>query len=61
MRDNSVGTISTVTEPQPARPVYRLRIMSIRGDEIRHLRALLKVLLRQHGWRCISVEQEPRS
>jgi hypothetical protein len=35
--------------------------MSLRGDEIRHLRALLKVLLRQHGWRCVSVEIEPMS
>jgi hypothetical protein len=44
--------------PHPARPVYRLRIMSTRGDDIRRLRARLKALLRSHGWRCVSVEQE---
>jgi hypothetical protein len=43
------------------RPVYRLLITSLRGDNIRHLRALLKTLLRRHGWKCvsISVEEEP--
>jgi hypothetical protein len=40
------------------RPVFRLRIASIRGDDIHKLRRLLKVLLRAHQWRCISVEQE---
>ena len=45
----------------PQGPIFVLRLRSLRGDDIRRLRALLKVLLRQHGWRCISVEQEPRS
>jgi hypothetical protein len=30
------------------------------GDDIRRLRALLKVLLRRFGFRCISIEPEPR-
>ena len=47
-----------MTEPRPARPVYRLRIMSLRGDGIHELRALLKRLLRPHRWRCVSVERE---
>jgi hypothetical protein len=36
-------------------PIFVLRLRSLRGDEIRHLRALLKVLLRRHGWRCVSI------
>jgi hypothetical protein len=40
------------------RPTFILKIRSLRGDDIRRLRALLKVLLRAHQWRCISVEQE---
>ena len=40
--------------------VYLLRLKSIRGDDIHKLRRLLKVLLRSHGWRCVSVEQEPQ-
>jgi hypothetical protein len=44
------------------RPVYLLRLVSPRGDDIRRLRWLLKVLLRRYGLRCISVsiEEEPR-
>jgi hypothetical protein len=40
------------------RPVYRLRLTSMRGDDIRHLRILLKTLLRRYGWKCVSVEEE---
>jgi hypothetical protein len=47
-----------MSEPQFPRPVFLLRIQSIRGDGIRELRALLKRLLRPNQWRCVSVEQE---
>jgi hypothetical protein len=41
-------------------PVYVLRLRSPRGDDIRRLRLLLKLLLRSYGLRCLSVEQEPQ-
>jgi hypothetical protein len=41
-------------------PVYILRVQSQRGDDIRRLRRLLKVLLRAHGWRCLGAEPEVR-
>jgi hypothetical protein len=44
----------------PQGPIFVLRLRSLRRDEIRRLRRLLKALLRQYGLRCISVEQEPR-
>jgi hypothetical protein len=34
--------------------VYLLRLKSIRGDDSK-LRRLIKVLLRSHGWRCVSI------
>ena len=43
------------------RPIYRLRVQSIPNrddDDIRHLRALLKALLRRHHLRALSVEIE---
>jgi hypothetical protein len=40
------------------RPVYVLRLTSLRGDDIRELRRLLKWLLRAHRWKCLSVEVE---
>jgi hypothetical protein len=40
--------------------VYVLRLESPRGDDIRRLRLLLKLLLRRYELRCLSVEQEPR-
>jgi hypothetical protein len=49
-----------VTEPQPPRPIYILKIRSLRSDSIRDLRALLKRLLRPNQWRCLSVELERR-
>jgi hypothetical protein len=39
-------------------PIFVLRLRSLRGDDVRRLRALLKVLLRRYGWRCVSLEQE---
>jgi hypothetical protein len=38
--------------------VYVLRLCSLRGDDIRRLRLLLKRLLRDHGLRCVSIEPE---
>jgi hypothetical protein len=42
--------------------IYRLRMRSIAvdrdADDIRHLRALLKVLLRRYHFRVVEIEQE---
>jgi hypothetical protein len=42
--------------------IYRLRLRPLDSDSehdaIRHLKALLKTLLRRHGFRCIELEQE---
>jgi hypothetical protein len=43
------------------KPIYRLRMTPIdadRNDDIRHLRQVLKLLLRRLHFRVISVEQE---
>ena len=40
--------------------VYVLRLRSLRSDDIRRLRWLLKALLRRLGLRCLSVEREAR-
>jgi hypothetical protein len=42
------------------KPVYRLRIQHTDSDHdsIRHLRAVLKVLLRRYRFRCLSIERE---
>jgi len=40
--------------------VFALRLQSRGGDDIRALKAILKKLLRPHGWRCLSVEPEAR-
>jgi hypothetical protein len=45
----------------PDTQIYVLRLRSLRGDDIHALRAILKALLRKYGWRCVSVEREPRS
>jgi hypothetical protein len=46
-------------QPRQRRPVYLLRLQSLRGpNEIRRLRAVLKALLRRLGLRCISIEIE---
>jgi hypothetical protein len=48
-----------MTERQPKRAVYCLRITSVRpGDDIKQLRSLLKWMLRVRGWRCVAAEQE---
>ena len=43
----------------PPRPTYILKIQLLRGDDIQQLRHLLKRLLRQGQWRCVSVERAP--
>lgn len=40
-----------------ARPVFVLRVQSLRGDDIRALRRALKALLRRLGLRCIAIEE----
>ena len=53
---------SIVTEPQPSRPViYTARLQSRSGADIHALRAILKVLLRKFGWRCVSIENEGKT
>jgi hypothetical protein len=40
-------------------PIYVLRVLTRPGQEgIRALRALLKVMLRRHGVRCVSAVEE---
>ena len=57
--DKSATNKRTMAATQEA-PVYVLRLRSPRGDDIRRLRLLLKLLLRSYGLRCLSVEQEPQ-
>jgi hypothetical protein len=43
------------------KPIFRLRMQPVdadRNDDIRHLRQVLKLLLRRLRFRVISVEQE---
>jgi hypothetical protein len=41
------------------RPVFVLRLVPLPGrDAIRELRWVLKRLLRDHGFRCVSVSEE---
>jgi hypothetical protein len=52
--------IASISKP-PAK-VYRLRIRPVDPNNdagtIRHLRLLLKTLLRRHGFRCVEVVEE---
>jgi hypothetical protein len=49
----------TATATQ-APSVFLLRLRSPRGDDIRRLRLLLKLLLRRYELRCLSVKEEPQ-
>ena len=49
-----------MSEPQPHRVVYSAKLVSLRGDVIHALRAILKSLLRKFGWRCVCIEREPQ-
>jgi hypothetical protein len=51
---------SQTAPPTQAPSVYVLRLESPRGEDIRRLRLLLKLLLRRYELRCLSVEQEPQ-
>jgi hypothetical protein len=51
-------TIAATQAPRSDRPVYLLRLQSLRGDDIRKLRWLLKTLSRRFGLRALSVEEE---
>jgi hypothetical protein len=44
----------------PCAPVYVLRLQSPRGDDIRRLRLLLKLLVRRYELRRLSLEEEAR-
>jgi len=48
-----------MTETYRGRIVYVLRLVPLPGvGAIRELRLLLKRLLRSHGLRCVSIEEE---
>jgi hypothetical protein len=40
------------------RRIFVLKLRSLRGDGIRELRWVLKRLLRQYGFRCVSAREE---
>lgn len=40
------------------RPVFIIKLQSIRDEGIHGLRAVLKTLLRRHGFRCLSAREE---
>jgi len=43
---------------KPNRPTYVLKLQPLRGAGIHGLRAILKRLLRSHGFRCVSAVEE---
>jgi len=52
----------TAPTTKPPEKIYRLRLRAIDpdhdDDDIRHLRAVLKILLRRFRFRCIELERE---
>ena len=47
---------------EQGRTVYLLRLQSQRGgNDVGRLRAVLKILLRSYGMRCLSIEPEAQS
>jgi len=61
-KTSSATNRRTLAPPQaPSVPVYVLRLQSPRGDDIRRIRLLLKLLLRSYELRCLSVEVEPEA
>jgi hypothetical protein len=57
----SKNALASNSESAPAtQAVYALRLQSPRGEDIRRLRLLLKLLLRRYELRCLSVEEEPQ-
>jgi hypothetical protein len=60
-RDAEKADSNSQTAPATQAPsVYVLRLQSPRGDDIRRLRLLLKLLLRRYELRCLSIEEEPQ-
>jgi hypothetical protein len=60
-KPGNFSSIPQAPNPQaPVLPVYLLRLQSLRGDDVRKLRWLLKELLRRHGFRCLSIEEARR-
>jgi hypothetical protein len=59
-QDEALGFKSTSQITQAPQPVYRVRLTSPHGDDIRRLRWALKALLRRLGLRCLSIEEEAR-
>jgi hypothetical protein len=57
----SDSTHHIATSTRPRRALFTLRLEG-RGDagDIRHLRWVLKSLLRRHGFRCLDCIEEPR-
>jgi hypothetical protein len=47
-----------MTGRHPRRPTFVLRLRSERGEDIHALRAILKAMLRRHGFRCIEVRED---
>jgi hypothetical protein len=48
-----------MSEPSARRVVYVLRLVAQPGvNAVKELRLLLKRLLRSHGFRCVSIEEE---
>jgi hypothetical protein len=43
--------------PEP-QPIFTLKIEGKRDSSIRALRALLKILLRRHGFKCIDARED---
>jgi hypothetical protein len=46
-----------MSEHQQRAVIYVLRLQAPRGDDIRRLRWLLKILARRLGLRCISIDE----
>ena len=54
---NHIETPAGVQGRPTEAAIYVIRLRSTRsGDDIRHLRAILKVLLRRYSLRCLSIE-----
>jgi len=55
----------TAPTTKPPEKIYRLRLRAIDpdhdDDDIRHLRAVLKILLRRFRFRCIELKREQAS
>jgi hypothetical protein len=46
---------------KPSRPTYVIKLQPLHGSSIHALRAVLKRLLRTHGFRCVSAVEIPAS